>query len=289
MRTLHVDTGRRMQGGQWQVVYLLEKLEGATLLAAAGSPLLEEARKRGIDAEELSLLKLRRYAPAVDVIHAHDARGHTFAALAASGPLVVSRRVAFPVSQSMASKWKYGRATLFLAVSNFVAERLVEAGVNREKIRVVYDGVPLPPSLSNRTPGRVVALAGKCEDVVRAAGAEAGVAIHFTSNLWEDLSTAGVFIYASALEGLGSAALAAMAAGVPVIACGPGGLSETVEHEKTGLVTEPRKIGAALIRLLSDPQSADQMGRQGRERVERKFTIEAMVEATRRAYAEVVR
>jgi len=288
MRTLHVDTGRRMQGGQCQVVYLLEKLEGATLLAAAGSPLLEEARKRGIDAEELSLLKLRRFAPAADVIHAHDARGHTFAALAASGPLVVSRRVAFPVSQSMASKWKYGRATLFLAVSNFVADRLVEAGVGREKIRVVYDAVPLS-AISTRATRRVVALAGKCEDLVRAAGAEAGVPIHFSTNLWEDLSTASVFIYASPLEGLGSAALAAMASGVPVIACGPGGLSEAVEHEKTGLVTEPREIGAALTRLLSDPQSAERMGKQGRERVERKFTIEAMVEATRRAYAEVVR
>jgi hypothetical protein len=288
MRTLHVDTGRRMQGGQWQVVYLLEKLEGATLLAAAGSPLLEEARKRGIDAEELSLLKLRRFAPAADVIHAHDARGHTFAALAAPGPLVVSRRVAFPVSQSMASKWKYGRATLFLAVSNFVADRLVEVGVGREKIRVVHDAVPLP-AISTRATRRVVALAGKCEDLVRAAGAEANVPIHFSTNLWEDLSTASVFIYASPLEGLGSAALAAMAAGVPVIACGPGGLSEAVEHEKTGLVTEPREIGAALIRLLSDPQSAEQMGKQGRERVERKFTIEAMVDATRRAYAEVLR
>jgi glycosyltransferase involved in cell wall biosynthesis len=288
MRTLHVDTGRRMQGGQWQVVYLLEKLEGATLLATPGSPLLEEARKRGIDAEELSLLKLRRFAPAADVIHAHDARGHTFAALAAPGPLVVSRRVAFPVSQSMASKWKYGRATLFLAVSNFVADRLVEVGVGREKIRVVYDAVPLP-AISTRATRRVVALAGKCEDLVRAAGAEANVPIHFSTNLWEDLSTASVFIYASPLEGLGSAALAAMASGVPVIACGPGGLSEAVEHEKTGLVTEPREIGAALIRLLSDPQSANRMGKQGRERVERKFTIEAMVEATRRAYAEVVR
>jgi glycosyltransferase involved in cell wall biosynthesis len=80
-----------------------------------------------------------------------------------------------------------------------------------------------------------------------------------------------------------------MAAGVPVIACGQGGLSEAVEHERTGLVTAPQEIGAALTRLLDDPQSADQMGQLGRERVERKFTIEAMVEATRRAYAEVVR
>jgi hypothetical protein len=30
------------------------------------------------------------------------------------------------------------------------------------------------------------------------------------------------------------------------------------------------------------------MGRRGRERVERKFTVEAMVEATRKAYDEVL-
>jgi len=32
MKTLHIDTGREMRGGQWQVVYLLEKLHDAKLI-----------------------------------------------------------------------------------------------------------------------------------------------------------------------------------------------------------------------------------------------------------------
>ena len=40
-----------------------------------------------------------------DLVHAHDARTHTLAACCARAPLVVSRRVAFPVG----SRWKYGR------------------------------------------------------------------------------------------------------------------------------------------------------------------------------------
>jgi hypothetical protein len=292
MKTLHVDTGRRMQGGQWQVLYLLERLEQARLLARAGSPLLEEARRRGIDAEEFSVWGMRARGREADLVHAHDARAHSLAALLAKKPIVVSRRVAFPIGTSMASKWKYGRAAMYLAVSKFVAGLLTEAGVAREKIRVVYDGVPLPERSgmeSPREPGRVIALSGKCEESVRAAAAAAGVPVHFTSSLWEDLSTASIFIYASPLEGLGSAALAAMAAGIPVIASGRGGLEEAVEHQVTGFVVSPDGIASALQKLLAEPAVAAEMGRRGRERVERKFTVEAMVEATRKAYDEVVR
>ncbi len=47
INTLHVDTGREMQGGQWQVMYLIERLKEARLQAPPGSPLLNEAVRRG--------------------------------------------------------------------------------------------------------------------------------------------------------------------------------------------------------------------------------------------------
>src|SRR5580658_8294217 len=99
MRTLHIDTGRRMQGGQWQVLYLVERLKDATLLAPPDSPLFLEARKRGLNAKPLSRLwSEARYA---DLVHAHDSRAHTYAAIVNFGqstrPLVVARRVGFPV------------------------------------------------------------------------------------------------------------------------------------------------------------------------------------------------
>lgn len=291
-RTVHVDAGKQMQGGQWQVLYLVERLPRASLLAPAGSPLLAEARKRGLDAEELSLPALLRAARPAGLIHAHDARAHTLAASAAGVPLVVSRRVGFPIKTSFGSRWKYSRPAMYLAVSKFAAGRLKEAGVPQEKVRVVYDGVPLP-ALGRPEPGNVLALAGKCTEIIEAAGELLNIPIHFTSNLWENLSTASVFLYVSEMEGLGSAALAAMAAGVPVIASPVGGLPEIVEHERTGLLLDsPVTAGqlAALVRrLLNDPVRAVEMGRNARERVEREFSVEAMVEATLRAYEEVLR
>jgi glycosyltransferase involved in cell wall biosynthesis len=268
-----------MHGGQWQALYLIERLEGAKLLTPPDSALFEEARRRGVDVTPLSLANLVRCARDADVVHAHDARAHTLAAIAGVSKLVVSRRVAFPVKRSLPSQWKYSRASVYLAVSRFVGTCLTEAGVPEQRIRVVYDGVPLP-ALSMREPGRVVALAAKTAEVP-------GIPIHLTTDLWQDLSTASIFVYVSDIEGLGSWVLAAMAAGVPVVASGGGGLPETVEHERTGLVVKRGEIASAIQRLLDDPQAAEQMGMRGRERVEKMFTVEAMAAATKRAYGEL--
>ncbi len=101
MRTLHIDTGREMRGGQWQVLYLIGQMRDAMLLSPRDSPLFRAARERGLDVQPLSFATLMRLARRVDLIHAHDARAHTLAALAGGTPLVVSRRVGFPVRRSM--------------------------------------------------------------------------------------------------------------------------------------------------------------------------------------------
>lgn len=56
-------------------------------------------------------------------------------------------------------------------------------------------------------------------------------------------------------EPMGRMAIEAMAAGLPVVAADHGGLSEIIEHEKTGLLVEPRSVDAlldALRRLSAD-------------------------------------
>jgi len=283
-RVLHVDTGREMHGGQWQALYLVERLPHSILLAPRGAPLFEEAGKRGIDLRPLSLLKLRSLASDCDLVHVHDARAHTMAALALQGrrpPLVVSRRVAFPVKRGFLSLWKYSQGALYLAVSKYVAARLLDAGVRGAKLRVVHDGVPIPSEPGVHTTGRVLALASKPIEIP-------GIAVHLTSRLWEDLSTASIFVYKSELEGLGSAALAAMAMGVPVVASAVGGLPELVEHEKTGLLVRDGDFEGPVRRLLDDPELAAEMGRHGRERVQREFSVQTMVEKTQRAYADVL-
>jgi len=280
VRTLHVDSGRELRGGQWQAVYLFERLTNAVLLARAGSPLFEEAARRKLDVHALSLRALAKAAKQADLVHVHDARSHAMAAIADGAPLVVSRRVGFPVKRGFFSLWKYARAALFIAVSKYVAARLMDAGVRGARVRVVYDGVPIPDA-SSRQPGRVLALASKPVEIP-------GISVDLTSDLWRDLSTASVFVYKSEMEGLGSAALAAMAAGVPVVASSAGGLTEVVESGKTGFLVDDGDFATPVRRLLKDAELAAQLSHAARERAQREFSVERMVEKTVQAYREVL-
>jgi hypothetical protein len=288
MQSLHLDFGREMGGGQWQVIYLLQHLPGAMLLAPAGSPLLQEAKARAIDARPFSMAEFYGLARASDLVHAHDARAHTLAAALPATRLVVARRVVFPVQSGIFSRVKYSRAELFLAVSRCAAGQLAAAGVAAEKIRVVYDGVPLVEPAQGE---QIIALPSKRADIIGQAAELAGVAVRFATNLWDDLSQAKMFLYASEAEGLGSAALAAMSASVAVIASNVGGLREAVETETTGLLVENRAedFAAAIDRLNRDLGVAREMGKRGRERVEKMFTVQRMVENTVAAYEEVLK
>jgi len=77
-------------------------------------------------------------------------------------------------------------------------------------------------------------------------------------------------VYAPFDEDYGFVTLQAFLAGVPVVTTADsGGVLEWVEHEVTGLVTDgsPEAMGAALDRLVDDPELAARLGRAGRERV----------------------
>lgn len=80
-----------------------------------------------------------------DVVHAHDARAHAIAMTALIGrselPLVVTRRVAFVPK----GRIKYGaRISRFIAISHAVRDALEQGGVPRDRIDIVYSGVPVP-------------------------------------------------------------------------------------------------------------------------------------------------
>jgi glycosyltransferase involved in cell wall biosynthesis len=63
------------------------------------------------------------------------------------------------------------------------------------------------------------------------------------------------------------------------------------QHGRTGLVVPPGDVPAlrqAIGRLLDDPELSERLGRQGRERVEREFTIAGMVARTTAVYHDVM-
>jgi glycosyltransferase involved in cell wall biosynthesis len=293
MRVLHLDTGRSMRGGQHQALLLVQALSArgveCALLGPAGSPLLERARKAGIETGVLTPSGLRRAARGSDLIHCHDARSHTLAALLAPAPFVVSRRVDFPVQTHWLSRWKYRRAALLLAVSQAVRRRLEEAGVPAAKIAVVYDGVAVPPGISTLD-GDIIAPASEDPRKGAALVRRAAAGVRFSEDLLRDLPRARALVYISESEGLGSAALLAMAHGVPVIASRTGGLPEIVIDGVNGFLVDndPAAIAEAVARLAGDRELAARLGAAGRRLVEEQFTIERMAEKTIEAYRTVL-
>jgi len=288
MRILHVDSGREMRGGQWQVLRLVLALDAAglenTLLAPAASPLFRKARQAGVDTRPLTALSLFRLSRRAGLVHAHDARSHTLAALVSAASFVVSRRVAFPAR----SRWKYGRAAHYLAVSEFVRRTLLEAGVPESSVSVVYDGIRVPDAPAS---GRNLLIPdspdpNKGTALALEAAALAGVSATLSCDLEKDLASAALLVYITRSEGLGSAALLAMAAGVPVIASNVGGLPEIVQHQHTGLLTENSApaIAAAIRWILDHPLEARIMGACARQHITRNFTEDLMMSRTLAVY-----
>ena len=287
MRILHLDSGREMRGGQWQVLRLMEGLAAAgveqTLLARAGSPLFRTARDGGWRVEPLGLWRAVFLSRRHDLIHAHDARGHTLGLFAPACPLLVSRRVAFPVR----SRWKYRRPKRYLAISEFVKSVLISGGVPAEKIAVVYDGVP---TLERAQGTDIVSPARKSGALTEQAARLAGVTLKLSSDLQRDLAHAALCVYVTESEGLGSGALLAMSAGVPVIASRVGGLPEIIRHGENGMLVdnEPQSIAAAIRQLTDNGDLARRMGEAARSTVLKKFTVDRMVRRTMEVYSEVI-
>jgi hypothetical protein len=295
MRILMLDSGLAMRGGQWQALRLAEGLaqagHGVTFLSPERSPCFDNARRIGLEAQHLTAAAVRRISRQVDLTHAHDAHSHTLAALLSAAPLIVSRRVSFPVRGGL-SRWKYGRARHFIAVSNNVKEVLMAGGVRAEKISVVYDGVPLlSPVGSSR---RVVIPASqdpqKGTALAQEAASLSGVEPQLSTDLERDLPGAAVFVYITRSEGLGSGILLAMSAGVPVVASKVGGIPEIVEDGKSGLLVgnSAQEIAAAILRLEGDRAFASSLAASARQAVEERFSVAAMVAGTIRTYERVL-
>jgi len=271
MRILHLDAGREMRGGQWQVLRLIAGLSAAgiqsTLLARKDAPLYTAARKQGWRVEPLGLTRAIAELRAHDLIHAHDARTHTLATLLRSRPLVVARRVAFPVG----SRWKYGKARRYIAVSEFVKGILVEGGVAPDRIAVIYDGVP------------ILEVAHGAEVLRLEKG-------HAPGNLEKALETAAIVVYLTESEGLGSGALLAMSAAIPVVASNVGGLREIITHGENGLLVnnDETEIAAAITRLREDRDFARRIGASARQTVMDRFTVDRMVQRTIEVYRQVL-
>ena len=116
-----------------------------------------------------------------------------------------------------------------------------------------------------------------------------------SDDLSRDLRNASVFLYLTHSEGLGSAALLAMAAGVPVVASRVQGLAEVFEHGYSGLYVRDfgpavapedlaPEVAICIRRVLDEPGLAMRLINGARARVRRCFVVSNLVEGTIGSY-----
>lgn len=123
------------------------------------------------------------------------------------------------------------------------------------------------------------------EDVVRLRGTLPPMAVR------EALQQADAFLLASVSEGISNAALEAMACGVPVVTTECGGMREAVTDAVEGFVVpvrDPEAMAGALAKLAFDRELRERLGRAGRERVLREFTLARQMDDFLSLYRKLV-
>jgi glycosyltransferase involved in cell wall biosynthesis len=161
LKILFVDLEMEWRGGQNQALLLLRALNArgdtAELVTVKGSALGKRAQGRRVKVHSVPRYGTRACAAlkifnltrnrAFDVVHANEAHAVTAAWLAGvhkQAAFIISRRVGYSLGKSRLAMDRYRAATRIVAISQWVAERLVESGAPKEKIVVVYEGVELP-------------------------------------------------------------------------------------------------------------------------------------------------
>jgi glycosyltransferase involved in cell wall biosynthesis len=115
----------------------------------------------------------------------------------------------------------------------------------------------------------------------------------FEINVPAALARLDVVVHASVMgEPFGQVIIEAMAAGKPVVATDGGGVPEIVEHARTGFLVpmaDPQAMADAICELLANPANAAEMGRLGKQRVMRNFTIEAAASKIHHVYQQLLK
>jgi len=133
---------------------------------------------------------------------------------------------------------------------------------------------------------------GSLKESLQKTAAGLGLAdkVHFTGtrmDIPELLAIADVCVLASRSEGLPLAVQEYMAAGKPVVATRTNGITEMVINGENGFLADigdEKEFSEKTIFLLNRRDTAEAMGRRGRQRAEERFSISAMFKAYEDTY-----
>lgn len=160
-RILHISTETGWRGGERQVQLLTDGMlaRGWPCLVACppSSALFRDRQQKQLavvlrtsgEFDPFAVGRLIRLARQNEIalLHAHTSHGHTLAWIAGSIlnlPVIVTRRVDFPVSRNGFSRRKYVSSRItFIAISRGVRDVLAAGGVPPQRIHLVHSGIDL--------------------------------------------------------------------------------------------------------------------------------------------------
>jgi glycosyltransferase involved in cell wall biosynthesis len=164
MRVLHLSSEASWRGGEQQIAYLLKELikmeVEVKVVCRKQSPFEAFCEREKIAYTPVSFKHQYHFATAeaikkesksfnADLIHLHSSKSHGAAVLAAvlgnKVPLILSRRVDFPVKKSFLSQFKYNYKGIekIICVSD-VIKKMTAAGIKYpEKLVTVHSGIDL--------------------------------------------------------------------------------------------------------------------------------------------------
>lgn len=160
---LHISTPKSWRGGEQQIAYLYEELnsKGVTqhILCQKNSEMAKKGKSLGWNIIEC--LKITAIDPffakkvnqvckqkKIDIIHAHDSHAHSFAVISASifgntTPIIVSRRVDFPISRSSIKKYNHKNIRRIICVSDAI-KKIIEPDIkDKSTLRTIHSGIDL--------------------------------------------------------------------------------------------------------------------------------------------------
>lgn len=278
------------------------------------------------------------------ILHAQTSRAHTYLRLARlfvrnPPPLVVSRRVVFPISRGLAGWLKYRTGVAhYIPISAAAARSLRDGGVPAGRMTIVPSGIQVERFRVARGDEAILAGWGIGGDAtvigtVAAFESEKGYGVLLdaakrvvrrhaacrfvwlgnggrkrldrmidaeglggtviTSPLSAPLETVlphfRIFVLPSLSEGLSTALIAALAAGIPAIASDTGGIPEVI-HGGCGVLVPPGDAGAlarAIVDLLENEGKRRALAEKGRERA-RYYDITRTIDGTLGIYCSIL-
>jgi glycosyltransferase involved in cell wall biosynthesis len=309
----------------------------ADRLAADGVRMLDvPLRGRGPVALARSVARLRRETARrpVDLVHAHNVRASAAAHGSRVGrrdrpPLITTVHGLAGEDYPRAARLLDRTSELVVAVSADVADRLTDAGLHPDRLRVVENAVPPAPDGDRDEVRRALGLdvhrpvvlcaarlappkrldllieawagldalllvAGDGPDradlEARAAGL--GDRVVFLGNRTDVgrlLHAADLLVLPSDREGLSMTVLEAMAAGVPVVASDVGGLSDLAGAVELVAPGHAEALAAGVRRVLADGERRAALLTRSDEVVGQRFSSVRMMAAYESLYRDVLR